>query len=184
MQFPAPDKRTEQLLGIFSSIDRRTDRMIKKRSDWLCRKGCDQCCRQLAEPPTLTAAEWNLLREGLNHLSASLQQQVGARIQALARAARGPLTCPLLDDANGSCMVYDYRPAMCRIYGFYVSGMHNLWCDMLQKKYESGAFDDVVLGNHAPIERALRQFGGVTQSLVDWYQVVKNPGVAIDDVNV
>lgn len=171
MQRPARDNRTEGLLGIFSMIDNRVEKMVKKRPDWLCHKGCDQCCRQLAEPPLLTAAEWNLLCEGLIRLAPTLQQKVGERIRALGQQApTGPLTCPLLDDASGACLVYDYRPAMCRMYGFYVSGMHNLWCNMLQEKYESGAFDDVVLGNHRPIERALQQHAGVSRSLVTWYQ--------------
>jgi Fe-S-cluster containining protein len=104
---------------------------------------------------------------------------VGERIHALAQLQSGPLTCPLLHDANGTCLVYDYRPAMCRMYGFYASGMHNLWCDMHQANYTSGAYDDVVLGNHHPVDRALQQHGGETRSLVDWYQsmsdIDKNP---------
>jgi Fe-S-cluster containining protein len=170
MLLSAGDTRTERLLGIFSMIDHRVEKMVQKRPDWLCHKGCDQCCRQLAEPPSLTAAEWTLLCEGLAQLTPTLQLQVGERIRALAQTPSGPLTCPLLDDTSGSCLVYDYRPAMCRMYGFYVSGMHNLWCDMLQEKYEAGAFDDVVLGNHCPIDRALQQHAGVTQSLPTWYE--------------
>lgn len=172
MQLPPRDARSERLLGMFSIIDNRVERIVKKRPDWLCHKGCDQCCRQLAQPPALTAAEWNLLSNRLAQLNPALQQQVGERIHALAHHPCGPLTCPLLDDAHGTCLVYDARPAMCRMYGFYTSGMHNLWCDMLQEKYEAGAYDEVVLGNHHPVDRALQQHGGETRSLVAWYEAM------------
>jgi Fe-S-cluster containining protein len=166
------DVRSERLIGIFTIIESRVERILKKRPDWPCHKGCDQCCRQLAQPPVLTAAEWHLLCDALAQLNPVLQQQVGERITALAHKPSGPLTCPLLDDASGTCLVYEARPAICRMYGFYASGMHNLWCDMLQAKYESGAYDEVVLGNHHPVDRALQQDGGETRSLVAWYQAM------------
>lgn len=166
------DARAEWLLGMFSIIENRVERIINKRPDWLCHKGCAQCCRQLAQAPTLTAAEWDLLRNGLAQLNLSLQQQVGERIHALAHHPSGPLTCPLLDDASGTCLVYEYRPAICRMYGFYAAGMHNLWCDMLQATYAAGAYDDVVLGNQQPVDRALQQHGGETQSIVSWYDTM------------
>ena len=55
------------------------------------------------------------------------------------------------------------------MYGFYSSGMHNLWCDMLQTRYEAGEYDEVVLGNHSPVDRALQYHGGKTQSLLAWH---------------
>lgn len=183
MQLPPRDERSERLFGIFSIIENRVERITRKRPDWLCHKGCDQCCRQLAQPPALTAVEWNLLGDGLAQLDPTLQQQVGERIHALARHSCGPLTCPLLDDASGTCLVYHFRPVMCRIYGFYASGMYNLWCDMLQAKYQAGAYDEVVLGNHAPVQRALQQHGGETRSLVAWYQATSKNHDAIDEVN-
>ncbi len=170
----------ERLSGIFSIIENRVESIRKKRPDWLCHKGCDQCCRQLAAPPALTAAEWDRLRDGLDQLNPTLQQQIGERIKALAQVPSGALTCPLLDDANGLCLVYDYRPVMCRMYGFYASGMHNLWCDMLQARYQAGAYDEVVLGNHCPVDRALQQHGGETQSLVAWYEATTANNDAAD----
>jgi Fe-S-cluster containining protein len=118
----------------------------------------------------MTAAEWTLLWQGLCQLAPARQAEVRQNIEALADIHCGPIICPLLDQTHGACLVYEYRPAICRMYGFYSSGMHNLWCDMLQKRYEAGAFDEVVLGNRAPVDRALQDQGGKTQTLLAWYR--------------
>ena len=160
----------DELLGIYGTIEQRTRAITTKRPDWLCHKGCDQCCRELAQLPELTAAEWAYIQQGLAELDPVVQDEVAARIQALAQVAQGPITCPLLDDATGTCLVYAQRPAMCRMYGFYASGVDNLWCNMIQARYEAGAYDEVVLGNHSMIDRALQLYGGETQSLVLWFE--------------
>ena len=171
----------DDLLGLYGIIEQRTRAITTKRPDWLCHKGCDQCCRELAQPPEVTAAEWAFIQQGLAELAPAVQKEVAARIQALAQGSQGPITCPLLDDATGACLVYAQRPAMCRMYGFYASGVDNLWCDMIQARYEAGAYDEVVLGNHSMVDRALQRSGGETQSLVMWFEGTRSDRNDSDD---
>jgi len=106
---------------------------------------------------------------GFLHLSPVTQHEVARRIRALAHWQGGPVTCPFLDDTHGTCLIYAYRPAACRMYGFYVSRTDNWWCTDIQALYEAGVCDGVVLGNQSAIERALHQQCGEVQSLVEWF---------------
>ncbi len=104
-----------------------------------CAKGCSACCRGLFEISLLDAA---LLQEGFAQLSnstrksalkkastrlASLQQQWPQFVAPyiLNRLPHNdweempeddPTPCPLLSD-NGTCLVYQHRPMLCRLHG-------------------------------------------------------------------
>ena len=132
-------------------------------------KGCDQCCRHLAQVPELTEAEWKLLAQGVARLEPDIQAEIAHRIQALSDRAPGNIVCPLLDDVEGTCRVYAYRPATCRLFGFYQSRDANWWCDLIQARYESGEFNDVIFGNQTAINRKLHHKGGQSKSLTDWF---------------
>jgi hypothetical protein len=67
------------------------------------------------------------------------------------------------------------------MYGFYASGVDNLWCDMIQARYEAGAYDEIVLGNHSMVDRALQRYGGETQSLVQWFEGTRSDRNDSDD---
>jgi Fe-S-cluster containining protein len=108
------------LAQLHADIDERVQTIRENRSDWLCGKGCDSCCRRLADVPQLTAAEWDLLREGLADLPPKRLQEIRGNMAALTGQRSAPITCPLLDLATGSCPVYAQRPVACRTYGFYV----------------------------------------------------------------
>ena len=75
-----------KLAQLHIDIDRRVQSILEDRADWLCTKGCDNCCRQLAEVPLLTLAEWNLLREGLQGLTAEKLQEVSNNMAALTQS--------------------------------------------------------------------------------------------------
>ena len=159
-----------QLEVIYTDIAQRVRAITEERPLWLCHKGCDGCCRRLAQPPEITAAEWHVVQQGFLHLSPGTQREVARRIRALAHWQSGPATCPFLDDAQGTCLIYAYRPAACRMYGFYVSRTDNWWCTDIQALYEAGVYDGVVLGNQSAIERALHQQCGEVKSLVEWFE--------------
>jgi Fe-S-cluster containining protein len=165
---------------IYADIDQRVQSITAVRPDWPCRQGCDSCCRQLAQIPELTAAEWHVLQQGFAQLSPPIQQAVAERIRALAAWHEGPVTCPFLDTARGSCLVYAHRPAACRMYGFYVSRTAHWWCDTIQALHEAGVCEALVLGNHGAIERALQHQGGEVKSLREWFRQT----VAYDDQRV
>ena len=158
-----------QLEVIYTDIAQRVRAITEERPLWPCHKGWDGCCRRLAQPPEITAAEWHVVHQGFLHLSPVTQHEVARRIRALAHWQGGPVTCPFLDDTHGTCLIYAYRPAACRMYGFYVSRTDNWWCTDIQVLYETGVCDGVVLGNQSAIERALHQQCGEVQSLVEWF---------------
>lgn len=120
-----------------------------------CGKGCSACCRGLFD---ITLLDARLLQEGFRRLSAPVRDAVLARARPrLAELATrwpgfGPpyllnylpdmqwtempeddeTPCPLLGD-DGSCLVYAWRPIICRLHGLPnidISGesFADTWC--------------------------------------------------------
>jgi Fe-S-cluster containining protein len=119
--------------------------------------------------PRLTAAEWDLLREGLTSLPSERHQEIRRNMAALASPQSRPVTCPLLDLATGSCPVYAQRPVACRTYGFYVQRELGLYCHDIESLVADGALADVVWGNHDAIDHRLAGLGEV-RALTDWFE--------------
>jgi len=130
--------------------------------------GCDGCCRRLAEVPRLTAAEWDLLRDGLAALPSERLLEIGRNIAALDEQPLRPIVCPLLDRSAGACLVYVHRPVACRTYGFYVQRDQGLYCKGIQSRVAGGALGDVVWGNQDAIDRRLGSLGE-TRDLTEWF---------------
>lgn len=173
MDAPQHSSAVRHLQVIYTDIAQRVRAITAARPGWPCHKGCDGCCRQLARPPEMTADEWQGVYQGFVQLSPTTQQEVTRRIRALADWQDGSVTCPFLDTTHGTCMIYDYRPAACRMYGFYVSRTDHWWCADIQALYEAGACEGVILGNQGAIERALHQQCGEVQSLVEWFACIE-----------
>lgn len=157
------------LSQLHADIDSRVQTIRENRPDWLCGKGCDRCCRRLAEEPQLTAAEWDLLREGLATLSPEHLQKISREIAALADQRSRPITCPMLDRATGACPVYAQRPVACRTYGFYVQRDLGLYCPDIESLVANGGLTDVVWGNHDAIDLRLAGLGK-SLKLTEWFQ--------------
>ena len=156
------------LFRLHAEVDRRVASIRGSRPDWLCGKGCDGCCQRLAEIPQLHAAEWELLRQGLAGLTSLHLLQIDADMAALASQTARPLTCPLLDRANGACPVYAQRPVACRTYGFYVQRDKGLYCREIEAQVDAGAWADVIWGNHDAVDQALAGLGE-SRPLSEWY---------------
>jgi uncharacterized protein len=169
MDKPQNSNAVRQLQVIYTDIAQRVRAITDARPIWPCRQGCDGCCRRLAQPPEMTAIEWQGVYQGFLQLSPTTQHEVAKRIQALADWQDGPVTCPFLDAAHGTCLVYEHRPAACRMYGFYVSRTDHWWCADIQALYEAGVCDGVILGNQEAIERMLHQQCGAVKSLGEWF---------------
>ena len=144
---------TAALIQLHDDIDQWVGTIRAGQPDWLCAKGCDTCCRRLASVPSLTAAEWTLLRDGL---------------AALAAAAVRPVVCPMLDEASGACPVYLSRPVACRTYGFYVERDKGLYCRDIEAQEAAGELAGVVWGNHEAVDRRLAALGEA-RPLTDWF---------------
>lgn len=156
------------LTKLHADIDRRVQSIRDGGAEWPCAKGCDRCCHQLADIPTLTRAEWELLREGLAALPAAQRDEIGQRIVALAASKERPVTCPFLDRDTGACPVYPFRPVACRTYGFYVQRDRGLYCGEIELRVAAGDLAYVVWGNHDAIDRSLAALGEV-RPLTDWF---------------
>jgi Fe-S-cluster containining protein len=108
-----------------------------------CKKGCHECCSVGFFDITLLDAIY--LRNALKQLPASVRERVLARaneqidilekkkafsrkdpllktlpaIDSISRRS-AKMSCPALE--NGSCMIYDQRPHICRIFGPTIRG--------------------------------------------------------------
>ena len=156
------------LTRLHDEIDARVASIRENRPDWLCGKGCDHCCRRLAEIPQLTAAEWDLLKEGLAGLAPDHLREIGRKMAALAEQSARPVVCPLLDETSGACPVYAQRPVACRTYGFYAQRDLGLYCHDIESRVAAGTLADVVWGNHDAIDRQLTSLGA-SRPLTDWF---------------
>jgi Fe-S-cluster containining protein len=162
-----------KLIELYDEIELRARTAAAERPVWPCRRGCDACCRRLAQPPEVTAAEWQLMAQGLQALPADTQAAIGQKIVALANRkpdATDFVVCPFLDESEGACLIYAQRPAACRMYGFYVSRQSNMWCQQIEELYQGGALAGVTLGNYSAMQRQLSQAFGNVHSIVIWYQ--------------
>jgi len=132
-------------------IDHAFAEARRRAGDWIeCRSGCSDCCYC---PFAITAADARRLRHGLHELQTrdpGAADAIRNSATALWRRmevdfpgdhATGSLTpsetwrdwfldrhsgvaCPVLDEATGSCRLYEHRPAACRLYGplFQIGG--------------------------------------------------------------
>ncbi len=157
------------LAQLHADIDARVQVIRENHPDWLCGKGCDRCCRQLAEVPQLTSAEWDLLREGLASLPPKQFEEICRNMAALRSQQSRPITCPMLDIANGTCPVYAQRPVACRTYGYYVQRDKGLFCRDIENRVADGALADVVWGNHDAIDHSLAGLGE-SRALTEWFE--------------
>ena len=175
-----------RLLDIYEGVQRRTDATLRAHPWWPCRRGCDLCCRRLADVPRVTSEEWALLREGIEGLPQPLRAEVDGRLALLA--ARPPdagehVVCPLLDESDGACRLYAYRPATCRTYGFYVEREHTLGCaTVLEASAASGESEAIVWGNEEGVRHALATLSGEALPLTEWL-VVDPPASSSDPVD-
>jgi Fe-S-cluster containining protein len=84
-------------------------------------KGCEHsCCRTRFHHHTLL--EFLYLREGLHRLPVGVQERiltdarfVVAQQQAAATGTTSQTMCPL--NAEGQCLLYEWRPMICRLHG-------------------------------------------------------------------
>ena len=153
---------------LHADIDKRVELIRLDLPGWLSRSGCDGCCHRLAEIPQITAAEWDLLSEGIAELPQELLQSIGQDIAMIADQQARPIVCPLLDKSTDHCRVYQYRPIACRTYGFYVQRDKGLYCKDIEAQVNSGKLSEVVWGNEDAIDQRLKDMGELRE-LTKWF---------------
>jgi Fe-S-cluster containining protein len=133
---------------------------------WPCGDGCDGCCRSLPHLPVITEAEWSRLRPALLALPPDVRVDIAARTRSAS--ASKPVTCPMLDEEQHRCRVYDARPIACRTYGFYAERDGGLHCAIVTEAVDAhGTASEVLWGNGGAIAEDMRAFGDVA-SLLRW----------------
>jgi len=152
------------LAQIQKDVGHRAFATMSAYPDWPCRKGCDDCCRSLASAPRITEAEWLPIAAALAAMPDATAAEARRRIRESA-GAPCPVVCPLLDTANGACLVYDVRPIACRAYGFYAERDLVLGCGRIEAIARESA--EVVWGNHEALEARTQSLGPVAD-LADW----------------
>ncbi len=166
--YPRSNLKPDSIAQLHTDIEARVNAIRDSHPDWLCRQGCDACCHRLAEIPMLTANEWDLLQQGLAALSPQRLRDIGLGIVALAGQVSRPVVCPMLDRAEGACLVYAHRPVACRTYGFYVQRDQGLYCKDIEAQVAEGELAEVVWGNHDVIDRRLADLGE-SRELTEWF---------------
>ena len=69
-------------------------------------KQCGECCGPIP-----------LMRKQLELLKSAMRSIDKSEIDRLKKQERSPLTCILLDTDTKRCLVYHFRPSVCRQYG-------------------------------------------------------------------
>lgn len=156
------------LFQLHADIDARVETIRDQQPAWLCGKGCGGCCRSLAEVPQLSAAEWDLLAEGLASLAPQRLREISRDVAAIAEQSSRPIVCPLLDQSTNACPVYAHRPVACRTYGFYVQRDLGLYCHDIEAQVAAGDLANVVWGNHDAIDQRLSGLGE-SRTLCAWF---------------
>ncbi|MEM7332950.1 MAG: YkgJ family cysteine cluster protein [Chloroflexota bacterium] len=162
----------EELSQIYDEIEHRVSEAQTNKPIWPCQKGCDACCRRLAHVPEVTAVEWQQMQVGIQNLSPAIQAQFLEKISALKNHQEGFVTCPLLDEEAGACLIYEHRPAACRMYGFYVSRYNNQWCQDIEDLFQAGELEGVTFGNFAAMTRHIQEQFGERQSIIAWAESI------------
>lgn len=156
----------------------------RDKSKIKCKKGCSFCCENGDYP--LSLLEMAYLMQGYNSLNKELHDKVRENIRNLItqKTKEGKLdsySCPFL--INKKCVVYNYRPLVCRMYGLaYMrkDGIVNLpECASCGLNYSEN-FDGETI-NFEPIKEELNlnkiitsnsdlKFGQI-KSMIDWFIV-------------
>ncbi len=136
-----------------------------------CREGCSWCC--YGGNVEIAASEAVVIAEYLaDNLDAEHLAQVRQRIAEDARDIRSRSTeerfaarvaCPLLDEAQGRCLVYEVRPGLCRAY----NSMDAKVCERAFK----------VTGKDEPIPFNVRMKCGYASALTGLERACKAHGV-------
>lgn len=100
-------------LDVVAQVEAEFERNRKLHGQRMrCGHGCTDCCRHRF---TITATEAAAIQDGISCLPATVRQQLVTRATAYLRETAAYAPCPALHD--GSCLIYQHRPLICRKFG-------------------------------------------------------------------
>jgi Fe-S-cluster containining protein len=97
--------RFEKVQKIHKFIDQQSAEMFQKQA--VCKKGCSYCCSINVDVPEVEAA---YIAENIGK---TIKDQYIVGIQQKNQYST---PCPFLNQANQMCIIYDFRPSVCRSY--------------------------------------------------------------------
>jgi len=159
------------LEDLMAEVDRRFEETRRRYPrEVRCRRGCTDCCYA---PFDLSLAEALYLARAFRRLPRRVRREVERRLEKYEKQwetevpkpvdpfalSRVRLRCPFLDD-RGLCVVYEFRPLTCRIYGLPLSlGEETVVCP--RSGFEPGKTYPTVL-----FAEVLRRLAEISEDLV------------------
>jgi Fe-S-cluster containining protein len=178
----------ELLKDFYNYIEGQCKEVINRSPWWPCAKGCCDCCNYSFF--MVSQYEWDYMMKGIEKLSKKRQNTIVSKAQSIVNKYLVPympimewkpvvnelmyvkIPCPFLYD--NECSIYEQRPSICRLYGFYVLPTEEelgtcFWCPKVSEelgkqqlegngpkqapdlKFISQAMDSVLYGKIAPL---------------------------------
>jgi len=111
------DAAFSRYVELLRKVDAFTATVLQEHgADINCHKGCDGCCRRSF---SVFAVEAHNLRAGFELLTKPKQSLILKKLDDNEPAVS---PCPLLED--GVCLLYNFRPVICRTHGLPVRSSH------------------------------------------------------------
>lgn len=112
------NQHQQNLRLLHDRLDAFFGRVMERYADrMMCGAGCSGCCQQSLSVFTV---EMDRLLEGVDALPSDARERLGTRVAEALHAVCGgappeDVPCVLLEDDR--CVVYDWRPSICRSHG-------------------------------------------------------------------
>lgn len=116
-------------------------------------QNCGECCGPIP-----------VSHKELVQIRRNLRKKTADEIIRLKNQRREPFTCPLLDIENKRCSVYNDRPEICRMFGFY----RGLECPN-NKKFAKGSREE----GTKRLEETEREMAGIMSIDFTWDNLIK-----------
>jgi len=104
-------------MELLKKVDAFTASVLQEHGNHInCRRGCDECCRRSF---SIFAVEALNLKAGFDLLSKQMRRLI---LNNMGYYNHAGSPCPLLH--NSGCLLYEYRPVICRTHGLPVRSSH------------------------------------------------------------
>ena len=153
-----------------SELDKKLEQYRLYHKDYIhCKCGCSSCCENGDYP--ISQLELEYLMQGFATLDNNLKIKIQNNFKTIVKGG----VCPFLE--NKKCLVYEYRPIICRVHGLAYLYAENIvkvpYCANNGKNYAEVYKDNTILIN--PIKENLDtiyllkdfKFGAI-RNLADW----------------
>lgn len=111
-----------QYVEFLKSLDSRLSGYFEEQKEYIkCAEKCSYCCENGNYP--LSELEFELLKVGISKLDRVEIKLILHKALQISEKGEKSYKCPFLKD--NLCLVYKYRPLVCRSYGLLVKNIRN-----------------------------------------------------------